>query len=197
MMAAASLVISACSSDTPTAPSASQDRLELTRRAPRMTGWTLPASGAIEGGGSFTGTVTVKRFDVNEARELVVTGTLSGTVTRPDGTQEAVTQSFVGDATLTKSAGATAGAAPSDMTSAPGVGGSCDILFLDLGPLHLDILGLTVDLSRIVLDINAVAGGGNLLGNLLCAVVGLFDGIAFLAAIQNLLDLINSIIGGL
>ena len=51
----------------------------------------------------------------------------------------------------------------------------CDILFLDIGPIFLEVLGLEVDLSEIVLDINAVAGPGNLLGNLLCALVGLLD----------------------
>ena len=71
----------------------------------------------------------------------------------------------------------------------------CDVLFLDLGPLFLDVLGLTVDLSQIVLDINAVPGPGNLLGNLLCAVVGLLDGGGGLAGLLNILDRINDIPG--
>ena len=62
-------------------------------------------------------------------------------------------------------------AAKSPATSIPVVG----ILHLDLGPLSLDILGLQVNLSRIVLDITAQAGAGDLLGNLLCAVVGVLD----------------------
>lgn len=53
--------------------------------------------------------------------------------------------------------------------------GECPILFLELGPLFLDLLGLQVSLSQITLDITAVAGPGNLLGNLLCAVAGLLD----------------------
>jgi hypothetical protein len=52
----------------------------------------------------------------------------------------------------------------------------CDVLFLDLESLFLDVLGLTVDLDPVILDINAVPGAGNLLGNLLCAVAGLLDG---------------------
>lgn len=54
-------------------------------------------------------------------------------------------------------------------------GGECPILFLELGPLFLDLLGLEVSLSQITLDITAVTGEGNLLGNLLCAVAGLLD----------------------
>jgi len=66
-----------------------------------------------------------------------------------------------------------------------------------LGPLHLDVLGLTVDLSEVVLDISAQAGPGNLLGNLLCAVVHLLDGPGILAAIANILNQINAILGAL
>jgi len=53
---------------------------------------------------------------------------------------------------------------------------TCDILHLVLGPLDLDLLGLQVHLNRVVLDIVAVTGAGNLLGNLLCAITGLLDG---------------------
>jgi hypothetical protein len=49
-------------------------------------------------------------------------------------------------------------------------------LNLVLGPLDLNLLGLEVHLNRVVLDIVARTGAGNLLGNLLCAVAGLLDG---------------------
>ena len=55
-------------------------------------------------------------------------------------------------------------------------GRTCDILNLVLGPLDLNLLGLEVHLNRVVLDIVARRGAGNLLGNLLCAVAGLLDG---------------------
>ena len=44
-----------------------------------------------------------------------------------------------------------------------------------LGPLHLDLLGLVIDLNQVILNITAEPGPGNLLGNLLCAIVGLLD----------------------
>ena len=72
----------------------------------------------------------------------------------------------------------------------------CDILFLDLGPISLDLLGLTVDLSRVTLDINAVPGPGKLLGNLLCGIAGLLDG-GPLGNLGNLLNRILDRIGGL
>ena len=52
---------------------------------------------------------------------------------------------------------------------------TCDILHLVLAPLDLDLLGLKVHLDKVVLDIVAQSGAGQLLGNLLCAVAGLLD----------------------
>ena len=47
----------------------------------------------------------------------------------------------------------------------------CDVLNLTLGPLHLELLGLIVDLNRVVLTIKADSNGG-LLGGLLCGLAG-------------------------
>jgi hypothetical protein len=72
--------------------------------------------------------------------------------------------------------------------------GTCEILNLVLGPLHLDLLGLVVDLNQVVLNITAVAGAGNLLGNLLCAIVGLLDGTTA-GALTQLVTLLNQLLG--
>jgi hypothetical protein len=53
--------------------------------------------------------------------------------------------------------------------------GNCPILHLVLGPINLNLLGLQVTTNQIVLDITAIPGPGNLLGNLLCAVTHLLD----------------------
>jgi hypothetical protein len=47
------------------------------------------------------------------------------------------------------------------------VGPTCPILNLVLGPLHLDLLGLVVDLNQVHLVVNADANGG-VLGSLFC-----------------------------
>lgn len=70
---------------------------------------------------------------------------------------------------------------------------ACDILSLVLGPLHLDLLGLVVDLNQVVLDITAVPGPGNLLGNLLCAVAGLLDNTSINTGV--LANLLNQLLG--
>lgn len=74
----------------------------------------------------------------------------------------------------------------------------CQILDLTLGPLHLDLLGLVVDLNQVHLTITAQPGSGNLLGNLLCAVAHLLDNTGGTgAALQQIVSLLNQILGSL
>lgn len=74
------------------------------------------------------------------------------------------------------------------MTTPPPQPDVCPILHLELGPLDLDLLGLRVQLNQVVLDVTAVPGPGNLLGNLLCAVAGLLDGVDLGGVLGNLLQ---------
>jgi len=69
---------------------------------------------------------------------------------------------------------------------------ACPILHLVLGPLDLNLLGLRIQLNRVVLDITAEPGGG-LLGDLLCGVAGLLDNPNGLA---DLLNRILNLLGG-
>lgn len=71
----------------------------------------------------------------------------------------------------------------------------CRILNLKLGPLHLNLLGLVVNLNRVHLTITAVRGPGNLLGNLLCAVAHLLDGSAPAASQAGLLNDVTGTLG--
>jgi hypothetical protein len=69
---------------------------------------------------------------------------------------------------------------------------SCQVLRLVLGPLHLDLLGLVVDLygknrrKPVVITINAQPDKG-LLGQLLCGLAG-GGGVTDLAGLQSLLS---------
>jgi hypothetical protein len=65
------------------------------------------------------------------------------------------------------------GAATAPSAIAGVSGAHCDILNLSLGPVDLNLLGLEVELDNchngpVTIDITAVPGPGNLLGNLLC-----------------------------
>jgi hypothetical protein len=139
-------------------------------KPPATDGFTTPVTGTLSDGAAFTGTATLLDF------------------TNKNGVLSVVF-------TLTNAAGVVLGTftAPVAVTS----GAACDILFLDIGPIFLDLLGLQVDLSQIVLDINAVPGAGNLLGNLLCAVVGLLDGGFSLDLITDQLNILLDVLARL
>ena len=65
---------------------------------------------------------------------------------------------------------------------------NCQILNLIIRPIDLNLLGLVVHLDRVHLNITAVPGSGNLLGNLLCSVAHLLDGPNFLGNVRSLLN---------
>jgi len=54
--------------------------------------------------------------------------------------------------------------------------------------LHLDLLGLVIDLNPVILNITAHPGPGQLLGNLLCAVAHLLDNGGPLTGVSALLN---------
>lgn len=155
----------------------------------------MPVTGTLSDGGTFKGKVTITEFgytQVGDRVALTVSGVLKGTAITNDGVVEDISQPFTSvRASLAQSAGSAGAGFQLQAT--------CDILDLDIGPIHLDLLGLVVDLSAIHLDITAVSGPGNLLGNLLCALAGLLDPggflIGLLDALTALLEQINQLIG--
>jgi hypothetical protein len=163
--------LASCSDDVPTEPRVADPQMAR----PASTTLIEDVTGLLTGG-TFAGTVQITDFAVQNG-QLVVSGVANGVATVGGVATQIVNQAFTTGATLVS---------PNQV---------CDVLFLDLGPLNLDLLGLTVDLSQIVLDINAVPGPGNLLGNLLCAVVHLLDGGNLGQGLQNLLNLINNLLG--
>lgn len=165
--------LGACS-DAPTAPEQFDGAPQMVRHEP--TTLLTDVTGLLTGG-TFTGTAQITDFAV-ENGELVTSGVLNGVATIGGITTQIVNQAFTTTTDLTSNTN------------------SCDILLLDLGPIFLDVLGLQVDLSQVVLDIDAVSGSGNLLGNLLCAVTHLLDNpLGNLSGLLNLLDRINDLLG--
>ena len=125
--------------------------------------------------GAFAGVFTLSQF-VARNGQLAAVGTLTGTVTNATGQ--------------------TVGAVARNMTlSLINISATCDVLHLELGPLDLNLLGLVVHLDKIVLDIDAQSGPGNLLGNLLCAVTNLLNSGGPLSQLVNLLNQILGILG--
>ena len=139
--------------------------------APPHTGsLSVPVNDTVN---QVVGTFNITSFQVvNGALQAVgtFTGTVAGVPTTTPGTSQ------VGTAQST---------------------GSCRILDLVLGPLHLDLLGLVVDLNQVHLTITAQRGPGNLLGNLLCALAGLLDNTGSGNALNQIVNLLNQILARL
>ena len=146
--------------------------------------------GKTSGGGTLGGSFTPLKFkDKNGVP--VVKGVLEGKIAHADGSKSTFTA--IRTLEVTKVAGHKLDAA----VTAPGAVAACDILNLVLGPLDLNVLGLEVHLKQVVLDIVAVGGAGNLLGNLLCAVAGLLDGGPLAGLLGQLTTLLNQILAAL
>ena len=80
-----------------------------------------------------------------------------------------------------------------------GLGAVCDVLYVRLAALSLDVLGLALALETVTLDINGEPGAGNLVGNLLCTVAGLVDPTSGLggptpANLQRSAELLNQVL---
>lgn len=141
-----------------------------------VTALATPITGTGDNG-SFAGTFTPSKF-VTQGEDVLATGVLTGTVS--------------------DSSGAPIGTVTRDVTMPVTIAAvTCQVLNLVLGPLHLDLLGLVIDLNQVHLVINAVQGAGNLLGNLLCAITHLLDGTPTAGGLAALLNAILALLGQL
>jgi len=121
----------------------------------------------------FDGVFSVSEFAIQRG-QVVALGTLSGTGVNPDSMEVLVD------------------AVPLAVPFINGItGATCEILTLVLGPLHLELLGLVVDLSQVELEITGETG--SLLGDLLCSIAGLLSGNG--GALGRLRNLLNQIFG--
>lgn len=167
-------------SATSTQQAAASQRPVLTSDFGEARSWV---EGTYGRRGTVRGWFVPRRFD-NRSGGLVAIGLLHAVLVRPDGSvRDEVEERIVIPVKRIE------GVRPGARQQA-----SCDILNLVLGPLHLDLLGLVVDLNRVVLNIVAVPGPGNLLGNLLCAIAGLLDNTGVLAQIRQILNSILAIL---
>lgn len=147
--------------------------------------------GTASDGSKVTGSFTPLKF-VQKGGKQQVKGVVDGVVTHADGTKETFT------ALRTLQVKKINGQSLSGLASTSSQGmAACDILHLVLGPLDLNLLGLKVHLDKVVLDIVAATGAGNLLGNLLCAITGLLDGGPLAGLLGQLTALLNQILGAL
>jgi hypothetical protein len=136
----------------------------------------IPVTGTAHNGKAFTGHMTVTQFVTRHGKTFAL-GTLTGRVGKR----------LVRARQVAMPVSVPMGAPTPGMTRAAVAG--CPILHLVLGPLNLNLLGLRVTLNQVVLDITAIPGAGNLLGNLLCSVANLLNTQSILG--QELTGLLN------
>lgn len=141
------------------APANNQLTIPIVARATNAAGQILNVSGQF----NLTG------FAV-QGNQVVALGIVTGTAV--NATTGAVTSFLQNVSTVTT-------------PTAP----SCPILHLNLGPITLNLLGLVITTNNIVIDITAVPGPGNLLGNLLCDIANLLNN-----PTQHLADVLNHIL---
>jgi hypothetical protein len=143
----------------------------------QTSGIPVTAAGTAGGGPvDFVGTFDIKEFKV-QGDQVIAVGTVSGVVTDASG---AVVQT-VRNVNV------------QDLVVPLQTPDACDIMHLEIGALDLDLLGLVVHLDQVVLDIAAVPGAGNLLGNLLCAIAGVLDPSAGIP-VGIIADLLNALL---
>jgi hypothetical protein len=161
-------------------------------QAKRGGSLAVSADGTLHGSTTaVTGMFKISKFQVING-VLTAVGTYTGSLSTAPTPATAAVKSING----TSLGGSSSAAAPAAAAA------TCDILDLVLGPLHLDLLGLVVDLNQVHLQITAEQGQGNLLGNLLCAVAGLLDntggaGGGLNGLLQTIANLLNQILGAL
>jgi len=150
-----------------------------------ITGTAVDSTDSASTVQAVTGTFTIQRFS-RAQRQIFAEGTVVATVTN---SLTGATRIFVTPVSIPlvmPEPAAASGAAVAALAT-------CDVLNLVLGPLHLDLLGLVVDLNQVVLNITGQTGSGNLLGNLVCAITGLLDG-GLGGAIGQVVTLLNSLL---
>ncbi len=145
---------------------------------------SAPITGTTADKDSVTGTFTPLKFSKKKGK-VFVRGVINGVITEGDQSR---TFTVVRTMKVNKING--------ERVRARAALAQCEVLDLVLAPLRLDLLGLVVNLDRVHLNITAVSGPGNLLGNLLCAVVGLLDG-GLQGLLGRLVNLLNRILGQL
>jgi hypothetical protein len=143
---------------------------------------TLKLTGATKSGKKFNGKFTIDHF-IAKGGKTYALGTLTGKLAGKKVTKHNVKLPV-----------------SQNTSSAAAAQASCQVLDLVINPITLNLLGLVVHTDTIHLNITAVPGAGNLLGNLLCGILGILNpptgGTGGLTGAQ-LAQLLNAILGAL
>jgi len=159
-----------------------------------VTGTVVDKHGKAKG--TLKGTFELQSFTTNDAGKIVGVGLLTGSLTNPGGHEKSTVSQVVQIPVSALGVEHIAG----NLSLAPD---ACDILFLQLGPIDLNLLGLIVHVDQITVDIDADPSDG-IVGQLLCALAGpdglldlngLLDTILASITLADLLNFLNGLLG--
>jgi hypothetical protein len=207
------LFIAASAADTVTA-AAQQSRAPAAaaKKVKAQGVLTVPAAGTFAGGGQFTGTISINRFE-RRGNDIIAIGMVSGVLSRGSLTLGTAVAGEVAWPVRVGTGGLSLvnrpGSAPGRLTRVawtPDMPGdarllrvqaeNCPVLNIDLGPITVDLLGALVALSPVSLDLAGVVGTP--LGDLVCAASDLLGNVAAIVNLLNsILGLVTGLLGGL
>ena len=151
---------------------------------------------ALKGTKGFKGTYTIDRFTTRNGN-LVAVGKIRGTLRKKGKTKRVAKNGVIMPASVAGAGPATPAAQAAQTQPLPPIPGACQVLNLVLGPINLNLLGLSVRTNQIQVRIDAIPGGG-LLGDLLCAVTNLLNPTGALVqltgALNNVAAALNAIL---
>ena len=157
---------------------------------------TLPVSGTFSGGGEFTGSVSINRFEAHE-NHIVAVGFVSGVLSRNRRRATAVAGEMSWPVTV-RSGGQSLVSARTLPPMFPRLiraqAQSCSVLSVSLAPIDVNLLGTDVALGAVNLDLTGQSGP---LGDLVCAASDLLGNVAGLVNLLNsVLGLLTGLLGG-
>jgi hypothetical protein len=194
VVAASTIALSSADASTRAAPARPGLTAAAGPTSPDQFSYTAPIAGTVIDGRQVTGSFRPTLSRVSDGA-LEVRGRARAAIHNANGTVTRVTQYGVWMPVKTINGNSPTSTTAKRSLAAAAAAGSCPVLNLVLGPLDLDLLGLQVHLDRVVLNIIAQSGAGNLLGNLLCAVAGLLDNAGPLSGLLSQISaLLNSIL---
>jgi len=173
---------------------------------------TVPVAGTFQGGGDFSGTININRFE-QRGSQVVAIGFVSGVLSRANRTLGTAVAGEIAWPVAVKSGGATLvrGFRPQQEHAVPALIGMrdqaaprivlaqstppCPVLDVALGPTTVNLLGAQVALGGVSLSLSGQTGP---LGNLICAASDLLGNVAGVVNLLNsILGLVTGLLGGL
>src|SRR2546426_5268286 len=172
---------------------------------------TLPVAGTFSGGGEFTGSISINRFE-QRGNNIVAVGLVGGVLSRHRRIGTAVAGEVAwpvavrSGAQLLASTHALDPVRPAQIAWLAGPRAlprvllaqaqSCSVLSVALGATTVNLLGVDVALGAVTFDLSGQSGTA--LGDLVCAASALLGNVAGLVNLLNsLLGVVTGLLGGL